>query len=146
MELDGPAANLAPVSLAGSLAEGKPAKASNIFQNQPAFAADKAFDGDARSRWATDGGTHTAWLEVDLGRPETIARAVIDEWEPGGQRIQSFELQYQTDGSWQKFYQGTTVGPNCALKFPSITAQRLRLQILDATEGPTLNEFELYRN
>ena len=143
LKLDRSATNIPPVSVTGSLAGDKAATASNVFQNQPGYAPGKAFDGDPGSRWATDAGTRSAWIEVDLGRPETISRAVIDEWAPGGKRIQSFELQYQAGGAWRKFHQGATVGANCAIKFPPITAQRVRLQILDATDGPTINEFEL---
>jgi len=146
LKLDGPASEIPPVAVGGSsLAEGKKATASNVFQRQSGYAPGKAFDGDSQTRWATDSGTKQAWLEVDLGKPETFSRVVIDEWEGGGKRVQSFELQYQSGEEWKTLFKGTTLGPNWQNKFDPVTARQVRLNILEATEGPTLNEFELYR-
>jgi alpha-L-fucosidase len=145
LTLDGPAGDLKPVSVGpASLTEGKPATASNVFQKQAQHGAKAAVDGDAHTRWATDAGTRQAWLEVDLGRPETFSRVVLDEWEGGGKRVQSFELQYDSGGEWKTFYGGTTIGPNWEMRFGPVTAQRVRLNILEATNGPTFNEFALY--
>ena len=52
-----------------------------------------ALDDDADTCWATDGGTHQAWLEVDLDRPTRISRVMIDEVLE--HRIRKFELQAQ---------------------------------------------------
>ncbi|MEI6779483.1 MAG: alpha-L-fucosidase [Verrucomicrobiota bacterium] len=141
LELDGSAMDLEPISLAVSKS-GTKATASNVYQNQDDYSPEKALDGETETRWATDGGTKQAWLEVDLGKPTTFSRVVIDEWESGGKRIQSFELQYQSGNEWKTFYQGTTVGPLWEKTFEPIKAQRVRLNILDATEGPTINEVQ----
>jgi alpha-L-fucosidase len=144
LRLDGPAADVTPVVVGRpSLARGAQAAASNVYLNEPAYAPAKAFDGDSQTRWATDAGTRQAWLEVDLGRPRTFSRAAIDEWAPGGRRVQSFELQCLSGEEWKVFLKGTTIGPDCEQKFPPVTAQHVRLNILDATEGPTISEFEL---
>jgi len=142
LELDGSALDLAPLAATVSKSSLK-ATASNVFQNQDDYSADKAFDGDTDTRWATDGGTKQAWLEIDLGKPTTFSRVMIDEWESGGKRIQSFELQYQSGNEWKTFHQGTTVGPRWEKTFEPIKAQRVRLNILDATEGPTINEIQI---
>ncbi len=145
LRLDGAAADIVPVAVlsGNSFARGKLATASNVFARQDQFGAAAAFDGDPETRWATDAGTKTAWLEVDLGKPETFSSVTIDEWAPGGRRVQSFELQAFEGGKWKTFYRGTTLGPNWEKKVSPVTAQRVRLNILDATEGPTLNEFGL---
>jgi alpha-L-fucosidase len=73
LELDRPAGELSAVAVPAwgkSLAQGKPARVSNVFAKDPAWGADKAVDGNDGTRWATDAGTHQAWLEVDLGMPE----------------------------------------------------------------------------
>ena len=141
LQLDGSALDLEPVALSSSNS-GVKVTASNVFQSQDEYSPEKAFDGDPGTRWATDGGTRQAWLEVDLGKPKTFSRIMIDEWEPGGQRIQSFELQYQAGNGWKTFYQGTTVGPRWEKTFDPINAQRIRLKILEATDGPTINEVQ----
>jgi alpha-L-fucosidase len=102
---------------------------------------DKAFDDDPTTRWATDVGTHEAWIQVDLGKPTTIDRALISEsYAP---RVESFELQYQEGDTWKTFYEGKRIGEHCRLKFDPVTAQVIRLNILQATEGPTIWEFQL---
>lgn len=145
LRLDGEAADIAPVAVlsGNSLAQGKPATASNVFGQQDQFGPAAAFDGDSETRWATDAGTKSAWLEVDLGKPETFSSVAIDEWAPGGRRVRSFELQAFEGGEWKTFYRGTTLGSNWEKKVPPVTARRVRLNILDATEGPTINEFHL---
>jgi alpha-L-fucosidase len=122
---------------------GKSAAAANVFQKDVAgYGPDKAFDGNPETRWATDGGTHAAWLEVDLGAPVTVNRAMIREAFAG--RAKEFELQAKRDGQWQTFARGTEIGEDRLLTFGPITAQVIRLNILSATEGPTISEFQLF--
>ena len=73
-----------------------------------AHGPDKAVDDDPSTRWATDAGTQQAWLEVDLGKPTTIDRAMIDEAYAG--RVQEFELQAKEGDAWKTFFRGTTIG------------------------------------
>jgi alpha-L-fucosidase len=144
LELDGPASEVPLASVSsGSIALGKKATASNIFQDSPEYGAEKAFDDDSATRWATSSGTTQAWLQVDLGQPMKISRAEIDDAFPG--RVQSFELQYQDGDQWKTFYTGTTIGADFKTSsFPPVTAQVVRLNILRATEGPSINEFQLF--
>ncbi|MHC4890861.1 MAG: alpha-L-fucosidase, partial [Planctomycetota bacterium] len=77
LKLDGPANKITPRSLlSGSLTTAKKTKASNVFQNQSAYNANKAVDDDTSTRWATDHGIKQAWLEVDLRKPMTFNRAI----------------------------------------------------------------------
>lgn len=126
-----------------SVAQGRPAEASNVYQRDAGFGAGKAFDGDPKTRWATDEGTHRAWLSVDLGGPTTFDTVFIDEAYPG--RIQSFELQAMDNGRWKTFYRGRTLGEGWVHRFNLVTANQVRLNILRATEGPTINEFKIGR-
>ncbi len=141
LKLDGPAGDIPPVAMSsGSLASGKKATASNVFQNSPAHGPEKAFDDDPGTRWATDSGVKQAWLEVDLGRPVTFSRVSISE-EYG--RVRRFELQYKDGEAWKTFQQGTRIGDNYSQSFEPVTAQHVRLNILEATDGPTIREFHL---
>jgi alpha-L-fucosidase len=146
LELDGPAAAIPvikPVEKSGSLAYAKTATASNFHQNDPQYGPDKAFDDDYETRWGCDWGTHSCWLEVDLGEPKTFRRAVLSE--PYG-RVQEFELQVFENGQWKAFHRGTTIGERCTLEFPPATGQRVRLNLLRTTEGPSIWEFQLFEN
>lgn len=144
LTVDGQALDLVPrsVSISGSAGFGKPATASNVFSKQAEYGPDKALDDNDATRWATDGGVSSAWLEVDLGRPETIAGAMIDEGQ--WNRIKKFELQYLSDSEWKTAYAGTAVGAKRKISFEPFSAQRVRLHVFDVSNGPTIWEFQLY--
>ena len=142
LQLDGLAGEIAPLSMqSSSLAYGKKAKASNIFQNSSGYSPAKAVDDDPATRWATDAGTRQAWLEVDLVKPTKFNRAVISE---EFNRVKQFELQCKDGEKWRTFAEGTTIGRKLELEFSPVTARRVRLNILDASEGPTIWEFQLF--
>jgi alpha-L-fucosidase len=144
MELDRPAIEIEPLTVrcpAHSLAVGKNASASNVYRGRAEFGADKAVDDLEDTRWATDATTRQAWLEVDLGKPVTFIRAMIDEAHPV--RVQAFELQYRDGDEWKTFYKGKTIGVKFWATFDPVMAQYVRLNVLDATNGPTITEFQL---
>ncbi len=144
LKLDGPAAGLAPGGLpSGSVAVGKKAAASNVYRNMAGeYGPQMAFDDDTETRWATDTGTARAWLEVDLGEPRTIDRAHIAEAYAG--RVQQFELQAKDAGRWKTFATGKQIGEHCQLEFEPVTTPAVRLNVLQASDGPTIWEFQLY--
>lgn len=118
------------------------ATASNVYQNdQASYGAGMAFDEDAQTRWATDNGTKEAWVAVSYTNVRTVNCVRIKEAYPG--RVQQFELQYRRDDAWQTIFAGTTLGENFERAFSAVTAKEFRLNILSATEGPTINEIQL---
>ena len=146
LELDRSALELAAVGVpaAASLTTHAKATASNVYHNQAGYGADKAVDGRDDTRWATDDGTTSAWLEVDLGRPTTFSRTVIKQAFPELKRIHKFAVEYLQDGQWKACCQGADLGEKLSLKFPPVTAQRVRLNLLDSTGGPTIWGFKLF--
>ena len=143
LELDGPATDIRIGAVrSGSVAVGKRAAASNVYQKMATYSPGKAFDDDPETRWATDAGTDAAWLEVDLGEPTTIERAVIRE--AYADRVRQFELQVREGEGWRTVARGTTLGDEREVKFPPVAARAVRLNILKATEGPTIWEFHLF--
>jgi alpha-L-fucosidase len=144
LELDGSAHDIPiinPIQKSGSLAFGKKVTASNYFQKDPRYAPEKAVDDDLDTRWGCDYGTHSCWLEVDLGEPRTLRRALISE--PYG-RVTEYELQVWKSDQWQTFHRGTTIGENRTFVFAPVTGQRVRLNVIKATEGPSIWEFQLF--
>lgn len=141
LKLDGPASDISPINvLSASLAYRKKVKASNVYRKMRQYGADKAVDDDPSTRWATDTGTKQAWLEVDLGKQTTFDRAIISE---DFDRVRKFELQYKDGEKWQTFRKGVKIGQKLNLEFSPVTARHVRLNILDATDGPTIWEFQL---
>ncbi len=147
LELDRDAIDVPPVDWrmpSGSVAYGKAVKASNVFRKMAEYSAAKACDDDPTTRWATDAGTSAAWLEVDLGEPTTIDRVCISEATEFGERIQRFQLEYKDGDEWKVALSGGAVGHDYEHGFTPITARHVRLTILEATEGPTIWEFQLF--
>lgn len=118
------------------------ATASNVFQQMTSeYGPQEAFDNDPGTRWATDGGLSQAWIVADLGKPKAIRRLRVNEAYAG--RVQSFELQCRDGDSWKTIVAGQGLGENFDREFTPVTAREFRLQILQAKDGPTLNEIEL---
>lgn len=144
LQLDGPASDIPAADLpqAASLSSGKPATASNIFQNDDwSYGPRKAFDDDLNSRWATDTDVKQAWLAIDLGEEKIFDRAAIRE---AFGRVRVFELQVKRGNDWQTFYKGTTIGEKKTIQFDPIKGREVRLNILEATDGPTICEFQIF--
>jgi len=146
LEVGGTAMNIRAVDvpLPTSLAFRAQATASNVFQNDAQYGPDKAVDGKGDTRWATDSGTKSAWLELDLGRPVPFGRAVIRQAFPELQRVRKFAIEYFQDGQWKPCYQGENLGAKLVAVFAPVAAQRVRLNITEATDGPTIWEFQLF--
>ncbi len=137
LELDGSAMDLPAVSVSPEVK----ASASNVYQKQAAeFGPQEAFDGDSQTRWATDSGTKSAWIAANLGKPQTIQQ--VRMVESIGERVQEFEFQYRAGNEWRTLFTGQQIGGNFQKKFAPVKAQEFRLNILAATEGPTIAEIE----
>jgi alpha-L-fucosidase len=140
LELDGSAMDLPAVALASPVK----ATASNVFRNQlEAHGPAMAFDNDSETRWATDAGTKQAWIAVDLGRPLTVQRVRIEE-PTRFARVKKFEFQYRAGTEWKTIFDGTTLGAWFQQKFDAVAAREFRLNILEATDGPTIAEIEFF--
>jgi len=116
---------------------------SNTYQNDASYAPSMAFDGDNDTRWATDDGVKQCWISAGLPEAKSITGVEIREAYPG--RIQKFEFQYKaTDTSdWVTLVTGAQIGADYKTTFPAVVANSIRLNILDATDGPTISEITL---
>jgi len=140
LKLDGSAMDLPATEIPQT--ETVKATASNIFANDISnYGPLRAFDEDEQTRWATDNGTKQAWIAVDFLKPRTVSHVHVSEAYPD--RIQKFEFQYRDGNDWKIIFSGTTLGDDFQKSFNPVTAREFRLNILDATDGPTINEIEL---
>jgi alpha-L-fucosidase len=120
------------------------ATASNVYHNQMAeYGPQFAFDGDPDTRWATDAGERQAWIAVSLNSSRTVQSVTIRE---AYDRVRKFEFQYRDGENWKTIFTGTTLGERFGRRFGPITAREFRLNILEATDGPTISEIELSEN
>ena len=136
--IDDPSAFPAPLTLNAK------ASSSNFYKNDPANRPEAALDGNTGSRWATDDGTKAAWLAVDLGKPAKVGRVFILQAYPELERVKKFAIEYRDGDAWKVCYQGKDLGPSLDATFNPVTAQQFRLNITEATDGPTIWEFQLF--
>lgn len=137
LQLEGSAMDLAALDVTSQIK----ASASNVFQNQDSdYGPQLAFDGDSATRWATDNGTKQAWIMATLASPRTIRSVSISE---AFSRVRKFEFQYRDGHGWKTIFAGATIGEQFLQEFAPVTAREFRLDILDATDGPTISEIEL---
>ncbi|MCC6489566.1 MAG: alpha-L-fucosidase [Candidatus Hydrogenedentes bacterium] len=138
LTLDGDAATIAPKPTNMAMPEGATASGSNVRRGEAKYTADKAVDADPMSRWATDDGEHSAWMEIRLPKPITFDVMMIDE--AFGPRVEAFALQAKDGTEWKTFYEGSSMGRNWAGRFPPVTASEIRIEIVKANDGPTFRD------
>ena len=115
--------------------------ASAIYQNDPQYHADMVLDGDPETRWATPEGTKQSWLQIDFAKETTFNAIHIEEaYTAHSSRVKKFELQKKDGSTWTTFHNGTTIGAKFKASFEPVTTTTIRLNILDASEGPTISE------
>jgi alpha-L-fucosidase len=146
LQLDGPAGDLKPAQIVSdSLCFGKKVTASSVYpgpvgrQYLPAFAV----DGDDESGWTFAANLKSAWLEVDLGKPCTFDTAEIHERYD---RIRGFRIQVKQRDQWVTICQGARIGEHFSTTFAPVTAQFVRLEVLDTTINPLVAEFHVFRS
>jgi alpha-L-fucosidase len=146
MELDRPALDMPALDVPEPISSSniKKTSASNVYEeDKTEFGPQQAFDNDAQTRWATDRGTKQAWITAAFGTPMTVESIRIGEAEPYTARVTKFEFQYRDGEAWKTIFSGTKIGGQFQQKFPPVNAQEFRLNILEATEGPTIADIEL---
>lgn len=127
------------------LAAGKPVVASRVRGDDPSFGGDKAVDGDYDTYWATPDGMTEATIEVDLGGPAEIDRAMVQEYIPLGQRVARHEILAWNGERWKRVAEGTTIGYKRLHRFDPVTALKVRLVIREAKACPTITTFGLFK-
>lgn len=144
LELDGPASLLQPALVpAASLTFGKKVTVSSVYPDPVgrSYRPEYAIDGDPGSGWTFDRKLKSAWLEVDLERPFTFDRAEIHE---RFDRVRAFRIQVKQGDEWVTVHQGGRIGEALSATFPAVTAQLVRLEVLDTTINPLIAEFHLF--
>ncbi len=111
----------------------------------PGYEPILAFDNNRGSRWGGAENSKDGWIAVELRKPMKFSKVNIHE---GWDRIQKFELQIKkdNDSDWETIHSGATVGEDYSAELKPVTAQHVRLLILEATNVPTIWEIELFNN
>jgi hypothetical protein len=119
------------------------ATASDTFENLPQWGPSMAIDGNEDTRWATDSGVHAATLDLTWPTPVTVSRTSLEEWSIDGQRIRQYQIQAWDGSSWVTVFNGGTPAEKQVDQFTPVTTTKIRLNITDSTDGPTIKEFQV---
>ncbi len=96
--------------------------------------------------WSPGEGQNAGFVEFDLGKPQTFNVARIQEDVSLGERVQAYRVEVLQGDQWRRVSQGEVVGHKQLRRFPTVTAQRVRLVIDKASAPPVIAEFGLHFN
>ncbi len=97
---------------------------------------ENVLDGSPDTFWSAPVGSETGEIVFDLAAPVVFDRLVLQEHIRSGQRIEAFSLDVEENGAWKTIARGTTVGYKRILRFPRVTAGRVRLVDRKIADGP----------
>jgi len=135
-----------------AVSTGARAKASD--EHSAPYLAGNICDGNRSTRWATGSkwGTpeamkppYVSWIALDLGEDKNVdSTTVVEGWD----RTRAFKIEYRSDSAqqWKVALSGTTLGGAYRKDFPRVTGRYWRLNILEATNEPTIWEWQLFNS
>ncbi len=125
-------------TFARDFAAGAKVTASNVRGNDRHFAAGNVVDGKKETYWATDDTVTSVSLVLSLPKPETFNCVMLQEHIALGQRVEAFLIEQWNGNSWTLVAGGTTIGHKRLLRFPQITASKLRVNIRQSKACPAM--------
>ena len=105
-----------------------------------------AVDGDYATSWETGRGVCTAALECSFPAEKVFDRAMLQEDIRVGQRVEKFHIDAFMAGAWKRVAGGTTIGYKRLLRFPAVTASRIRLVIDASRWSPAIAAFGVFKS
>jgi alpha-L-fucosidase len=131
-------------AFAVDLATHAKAEASNVRGNAKQFSAAGVADNDNDTYWATDDEITNASVTVDFGHPTAFNRILVQEYIRLGQRVKDFKVEVNVDGDWRELAHATTIGYKRILRFPTVEATQLRLNITDSKSSPLISNIGVF--
>jgi alpha-L-fucosidase len=131
-------------AFAENLVKNARAEASDTRGNSRKFGASNAIDEKNDTYWTTDDDVKTATLTIDFGKPTTFNRFLAQEYIRLGQRVKAFTVEAEVNGNWQELAKATTVGYKRILRFPRVTATKLRFNITSSKACPVISNVGIF--
>jgi len=125
-----------------NMAFGRPVNTSDVRGNTRKFGGEKGLDGNSKTYWATNDGITAGFFEIDMEGPVNINALQLSE--ALGKRIEAYKIEAQVNSDWKLLSEGTTIGDNLVIKFPEVTAWKVKLTVMKANNYIAINNFALY--
>lgn len=107
--------------------------------------AKNVIDKEYETYWMPAAGSTTPSIEFTFADERTFDVLLLQECITVGQRIEKFRLDAWQGGTWKEITRGTTVGYKRLLRFPAVTAHKVRVVIEASRTSPTLSAVGLYK-
>jgi hypothetical protein len=118
------------------------ASASSVWQDDSAYVAAMANDGDPTTRWNTAYPTlPNEWLELDFLTSITFNQTTYSQYDS---RIFGYQIQHWNGANWSVDVNGGTMGNFAMDTFPAVTSSKVRLLLTNVTSSPSIYEFGVY--
>lgn len=91
-------------------------------------------------------GVTTAEITAEWDVPVSIGNIVLKENILRGQRVESFTVEAETDGTFTEVYRGTVIGYKRIVPLKNVTARSVRIKITDSRTEPTLAFLGIYKD
>lgn len=119
--------------------------AGSQFDENISSEAKKLIDGDTQTHWSPVDDSTTGIVTLNLQKEQTFNRLMLQENILEGQRVEQFRVEAWVDGHWDRLTEGTTIGYKRLLRFPTVTADKIRLRIEQARMTPAIAELGLFK-
>ncbi len=138
-------ANAVKADFANNLAANKSVDATNVRGGASKYKAGNVTDGNPDTYWSTDDGVIKSSVTIDFGEPTEFNRFLAQEDIRLGQRIKKFTVDVFVENEWKEIAAETTIGRKRILRFPNVSATKVRLNIVDAKACAVISNIEIYK-
>lgn len=111
--------------------------------------ADLILCGDKENYWSPEGtdwdmDVHRVVLEIELPEKRTFDNLLLQEYVRQGQRVAHWKAYAWVDGSWKQLTEKKTIGYKTIVRFPAVTTDRIRVEILRSWDVPMISRLSLH--
>ncbi len=85
-----------------------------------------------------------ATITLIFENPKDVNRLLLQEYIKLGQRVKAFNVEAEVDGKWKQIDTQTTIGSKRILRFNTVKASKIRINITDAKASPVIANIAVY--